>query len=150
MLGICVSPTPTLAQVKAAMESAQKRYVTFHYVPQLPPRPLTPSVVAQQADTRMLGPLPLVKGFLEAKDRTAPAVWTTKDGNYCAILKSMQRRKRLATGAGYFARYGMVENEYLWRSYRLAGIKLDTVFVQDGPHGLIKLFPLARPGAMPL
>jgi hypothetical protein len=127
------------------MESAAHRYLTFQYVPQLPPRPLTPSVVAQRADTRWLDPLPLVKGFLEAKDRAAPPVWETKDRNICCILKAMQRRKALPAGVGYFARYGMVQNEYLWRSYRLEGIKLHSLMVADGPNGLIRLFPLARP-----
>jgi hypothetical protein len=144
-LAICVNPVPTIEQVRLSFESAKARYVTFQYVPQLPPRPLTPSVIAQRADTRMLDPLPLVKGFLEAKDRTANPVWLTRDHNWVMILKSMQRRKALPTGTGYFARYDMIENEYLWRSYRMEGVKLWTVMVNNGPSGLVRLFPLARP-----
>ena len=144
-LEICVAPAPSMVQVKLALESAARRYVIFEYVPQLPPRPLTPSVIAQRADTRMLDPLPLVKGFLEAKDRTAPPVWETKARNVCCIIKSMNRRKALPRGDGYFSRYGMIENEYLWRSYRLEGIRLHTLMAADGPNGLIRLFPIVRP-----
>jgi hypothetical protein len=144
-LAICVSPAPTVEQVRLAFESAKARYVTFQYVPQLPPKPLTPSVVAQKADTRMLDPLPLVKGFLEAKDRAANPVWKTKDERWVMVLKAMNRRKALPTGEGYFAKYDMTQDTYLWRTYRLEGVRLDTVMVNNGPGGLVRLFPLVRP-----
>jgi hypothetical protein len=140
-LMICESSAPSLEQVKAALESASHRYVSFSYTPQLPPKALTPSVIAQWEDTRQLGPLDLAKGFLEAKDATATAVWETKAGHVCCIIKSMMRRKALPTGEGYFARYGMDQGEYLWRSYRLEGIGLATVMVADGSNGLVRLFP---------
>ena len=148
-LKVCVRGLPSIADIFEALESAQGRYVEFDYDAVCPPKPLTPSVVAQRKDTRMIPPPQRAKGFIQSCDGTAP-VWVTKERHVVVRFLSMHRRKALPTGEGYFSRCipsspnGKERGEYLWRTYRAEGIRLATVRVADGARGKVRLFPMAR------
>ena len=147
---ICEREVPTLDDIFFALKAAEGRYVEFRYVPVHPPRPATPSVVAARADTRMVGEIDVAKGWLAPDPAGRSPVWVTKESKVAVRILSINRRKALETGEGYYSKpipsspEGKEKGEYLWRTFRADGIQLETVKVTDGPNGKIRLFPNAR------
>jgi hypothetical protein len=140
----CLIHLPTLDQIAECLASVKGSFVQFSYQPQLPPRSPTASIVAQRDDTLVIPPRELVKGYLDAVPGRVEPIWRTREGHLVCLLRNMQRRKLQPSGMGYFARYGVNQGAYLWRTFRLSGINLGSVQVANGRRGKAKLFPLAR------
>ena len=137
MLRISLAANPDVNEIAESLESALKQYVEFDYEPQTETR-MSASAIEQRADTLVVPPPEKVKGFLEGKEG-AKALWQTKDGRTVLTIRNMNRRKKMDTGTGYHARQGMSKGEYLFRTFRLEGVKLATVTVAKKT----KLFPAA-------
>lgn len=105
--------------IAASFISIMGKYVEFDYDP-LPEcrRPMTPSKAADIADTEFVGPIQQAKGFLNHG-----CVVLTKDSNWIVRLQSMNRRVRTGANRG----------RYKWRSYRVEGIRLDSILYNAGP-----------------
>ena len=146
---ICEKEMPTLDDIFASMKAAEGRYVEFRYEP-IEKRKLTPSVIEARKDTRIVGEIDVAKGWLAPDPAGKPPVWLTKESKVAVRILSMNRRKALETGEGYYSKpipsspEGKEKGEYLWRTFRAEGIRLETVQVTDGPNGKIRLFPNAR------
>jgi len=133
---------PTTDQIAAALLACRGRYVTFKYTTQLKRRAKSPSVMAALEDTRYVGPNDEVKAFI---DHEKASIWLAKSTNHWVIcIHVMGRRKALPNGEGKYAEYGYTEGEYLPRTYRLDGIKLETLLVSDGPNGKQELVPTPK------
>ena len=133
------NPNPMIREIFQSLREAADKgaYVEFDYQPQLPPRTLTFSVIRQRADTRIIPPPERVKGFLE---RGAVRL-ARSTGNFIAFLFSMNRRKRLPTGAGAWPTYD--QGAYLPRNYIVDGIKPATVNVALPFSRKQRMFPNA-------
>ena len=139
----CHSPSPSLDEIARALLAVPGRYVEFRYdtLPECR-RPMTPSRALAQADTRCLGPLDMARGFPGGND--GGGVGLSRPGNWLVTLRSMNRKKRLPTGQGYY--HDKTQGEHLWRSYRLEGIDLTTVMVNMGRgRGKVRMFPAVAP-----
>ena len=75
-------------------------------------------------------PLDKVKAFMQNDGKRAGIPWLTKAGNWCITLYTMMR-------------LDADTEEYEARCYRMEGIKLDTVLVNNGPRGKMRVFPNA-------
>lgn len=168
---ICPEENPELYDVLAAF-FALRGYVEFRYT-KLPEckKALTPSAAKAREFTAMPeneADWNIVKGMV-----TAESLKMTKDGNFCLVLRNMNRRVKGdkvddQTGEvleeSYFAdksnaqedgtrKIGFVEGEYQYRSIRLDvrndgyGIDLASVLINMG--GKKRLFPNARPNMRP-
>lgn len=144
--------TPTMPDAATALISAceGRRYCEFRYVNQKTYND-TPSRMAAKADTEMKGPLDEVKGFLFSADDVFFAKTT---GHWCIRVYSMNRQVK-GTNGYYSERHNrrtgknFERKNYLPRTYRLVGIRLETVFVGAGRGGKIRLFnPAVVPNAV--
>lgn len=133
----CLSLVPTDIEVEEALKKVcdSSAFIDFRYVPQLPPSK-SPSHLAALADTRMVGDPDQVKAWLGTVGKAT--VRKTKDLNLILTCRTMNRRA-IAKGATA-AYYG--KGEYMWRTYRKQGIKLETVEVVCAGKRY-KLFPNA-------
>ena len=135
----CHDQYPSVDQVAGAFLGGSSKYTEFRYDP-LPEcrTPMTPSKAAAQADTLQVGPLDLARGWPGGAE--GGGVRLTKQGDWIVTVLTMNRRKRLPQGEGYFAEKN--QGKYLWRSYRLEGIKLSTVLINMGRRlGKVRMFP---------
>lgn len=146
----CLSLLPGVREVVDVLESCEGGlgFLRFRYVPQRKARKSCPSVDAQREDTAYSrageADPSLVRGFVphggEYEEGGGYWIFENRNGESLVRLRSMDRKKAQEAGAGYFSSYGMVKGEYLWRSYLVGGIRLDTV---EAVHGnrTIRLFP---------
>lgn len=135
-----LSVVPSLAEVKAALVLAVDAgaFVDFRYENQLP-TPTSPSALAQKADTEFVGDPDRVKAWL---GRVGGAVVVDcKNGSTILRCRSMNRRAKFA---GVTTAYYENKGAYMWRAYRLQGIKLRSVEVVSAGKRF-KLFPNAAP-----
>lgn len=147
MFTACENPNPTLDQIGNAIRSCLGIYIEFRYINQTAPKKATASVVAQREDTRFVaakddGALDLYKGFVFDHDPNTNVeilpVWTAKNGFDCFLFWTMTRQS--AGVNGHWAQYEYVKGQYLPRTLRLNGIRLDTVVVGSRK---VRLFPNA-------
>lgn len=117
----------TTAALARALLTKIGRYVEFDYEP-IPEcrRPMTPSKAAALEDTVMVAPPGKVRGWIEDEGK----VRITKEGHWVVTLRNINRKKRLPTGQGYYR--DKSKNEYLWRTYRLAGIDIESILYNAG------------------
>lgn len=134
--------SPAILNFAAALKSAceKKRYIEFRYVNQRTYKD-TPSRVAAQADTLMVGELDEAKGFLFSADDVFYAKTT---GHWCIRLYSMNRKVKGADGY-YSERHNRrtgknfeIKN-LLPRTYRLVGINVQTCLIGMGRKGKVRL-----------
>ena len=137
-LPIVLNDRPDGLEVAAALMAVAGRYVEFRYVPQLK-KAKSPSALAREADTVHKGEPDVVKAFLDPELTTIRYAPTT--GHWVVTLHTMNR---VAAGLnGEWEKYDYEKGNYLPHTYRMAGIRLDTVMVADGPNGKKRLFPMA-------
>jgi len=136
-----LSPAPTPAEIEDGLRSCEGLYCQFQYVCQTPPRD-GPKAKEQMADTKAHAPHKMVKGFIEGDKAKGIEPFPATKAGVNLQIRPMTRRKKLATGTGYFSRYGMIQGQNLWRQYRLTGIVPKTVKVNCGGR-MIKVFPNA-------
>jgi hypothetical protein len=137
-LPIVLNARPSDLEIAAALMSVAGRYVEFRYVPQLPPRKKTPSVVAKEASEIRKGEPDVVRAFLDPELTT---IRQTAAGHWTILCHTMNRV--CADNDGAYAPYDYAKGEYLPRCYRVEGIRLDTLLVNDGAKGKQRLFPMA-------
>jgi hypothetical protein len=129
----CHEDNPTLDKIASCLLAASGRYTEFRYDRRRWTHErvaMTPSRAAAEAATVKVGPLDEVKGYAGGVE--GGGVWVTKDGNWVLTLLTMNRRK--------------LDGRYQWRSYRLEGIKLETVRVNMGGRlGKVRTFPAVVP-----
>jgi hypothetical protein len=165
---ICENPNPSEVEVLQTLcEGASGKFLRFRYKP-LPEcrKKVTASVAAAKADTLIVGNPEIMAGYVQKRKlggKVGDAFSVTKAGNLILNLRSTTRRKKLATGTGYYAdksnkqedgsrKTGYVKDEFMPRSVRLDrqpfhGIDLSTVEVSQGGRkkGLVRLFPNVQP-----
>lgn len=131
----CFSKRPTSTEIEATLKQVQlaSGYVEFRYENQLP-TPTSPSALAAKADTTFIGAPDHVKSWLGRVGGSTIRI--TAKGNLILTCRTMNRRSK---AAGYTAPY-YDKGEYMWRTYRTVGIKLNTVQAVVGGKRL-KLFP---------
>jgi hypothetical protein len=137
-LPIVLNDRPDGLEIAAALMAVAGRYVEFRYVPQKQ-KSTSPSALAREADTIHKGEPDVVKGFLDPEQTRIWFAQTT--GHWCVMLHTMNRQAK--TSDGEWAKYGYEEKNYVPHTYRMAGIRLDTVMVADGANGKKRLFPMA-------
>jgi hypothetical protein len=125
-----LSAKPTLGEVEGFLKDAMaaSAFVDFRYEPQLPPAK-SPSAMAQKADTVVVGPPDRVKAWVGPVSSGAANLWLTKEAH--KVLRCRTMNRRVKTNGGELSRwYGPnSKGQYCWRTYRLEGLKLDTVEV---------------------
>jgi len=148
MFTVCQTPNPTLDQIGEAIRSCLGIYVEFRYVTQTKPKKETASVVKQKEDTKFVaakddGKFDLYKGFVFDHDPNTNVeilpVWTAGNGHPCFMFWTMTRQA--ADVNGHWEKYEYVKGQYLPRTLRLVGIRLDTVVVGSKK---VRLFPNAE------
>jgi len=148
MFTVCENPNPTADQIGNAIRSCLGIYIEFRYINQTQPKKETASVLRQKEDTRFVaakddGKLDLYKGFVFDKDpnteKEIQPVWIAKNGFDCFLFWTMTRQS--AGVNGHWESYEYVKGQYLPRTLRLAGIRLDTVVVGSKK---VRLFPNAE------
>lgn len=147
----CAVLMPTIRQIVDVFESLESGlgFIQFQYVPQRPAKRACASSLAAAADTvysraGQADPS-LVRAYVPhggVYEGGGYFIFENKDGETLVRLRSMDRRKALPEGQGY---YDMTQGEYLWRSFLVGGIKLDTAYaVVNGVK--TRLFPNAPEG----
>jgi len=135
ILAPCVALLPTIRDVVDVFEGLESGlgFVQFNYVTQRKPRKSCPSVDAQREDTRYSrageADPSLVRGYVpHGGEYESGGYWVfeNKSGESLIRLRSMDRQ---SNGLGYHQENGEMldSGRYLWRSYLVGGIKLDTV-----------------------
>jgi hypothetical protein len=91
--------------------------------------------MAQKADTKYIGSPDHVKSWVGPVSSGAANLWLTKpakdDGLPHRVLRCRTMNRRVLTDGGELSRwYGPdAKGKFCWRSYRLEGIRLDTLQV---------------------
>jgi hypothetical protein len=122
-LTICENPNPSIEEVAATLLGNIGAYLeTKEYESE--PRKMTPSRAAAIERTIFSDPLDTFKFFTDAES----VVRQTKDQNWIITIKTMSRKN-------------IDDKKYQWRSLRLDRMKLDTVLVNAGSKGKVRVFP---------
>jgi hypothetical protein len=133
----CTNSSPTASEIADALVQVVQAsaFIDFRYEAQLPASK-SPSALAAKSDTVCVGAPDHVKAWLS---RTGGGgVVACKNGNIILRCRSINRR---SAGKGIVS---APKGEYLWRAYRVQGVKLHTVTVLSGGKRF-RLFPNALP-----
>jgi hypothetical protein len=145
---------PTLREVVDVFEGLESGlgFIQFNYVPQLPKKKACPSSIAAAADTRYSragqADPSLVRAYVPAGGRHERDYWIYENQKNQQLLVRLRPMDRLCEGNGTLKETTgepMEEGKYVWRSYRVGGIKLDTVHAVIG-GAKARLFPNAPAG----
>lgn len=132
----CLSARPSLAEISTVLSQAVavSAFVDFRYENQRPAA-TSPSAVAARADTLFVGSPDQVKSWLGRVG--GASVVACKNGATILRCRSMNRRAKYeGASCAYYENKGA----YMWRAYRLEGIKLHTLECVVGGKR-IRLFP---------
>ena len=116
-----LNPNPSIQEVAETLQETIGRFIELEYE-RLFPRRIQHDCLYYDPDTAF-------KGFT-GEDQGE--VFRSREGNLLFRTLMMTRRQE-STG------------EYCWRSLRVEGILLDTVRVNDGSRGKVRLFPNVPP-----
>lgn len=151
----CNDLMPSLRNVVDVFEALESGlgYLEFEYVPQRKARRSCPSVDAQREDTSY-SPAAAANPALVRAYVPHGGLHGENDGYWIFENKASETLVRLrpstrrANGLGVWKKADgspMDEGEYVWRSYLIQGIKLDTVVAVVGGQK-VRLFPNAPQG----